>query len=364
MRLKYSKARRSSWMTPSPSAYIRPSFHCATGWPPSAAYCSELSEGATTAVAGADVFFRAWAFRAAAAGWVTTGRAASCWFIGAPSNANPGPAAGAAPNINARMIRLDVRIALFLVRTAWMGHSPINRRPNLLGIFPQRTRRMISLSGLPFGLTFSELGVGQLYVKSPDVGVDLDDVTILQQGDRAAHALTGQRRCGGEHFPHAGTAARSLIADHDHLALLVGLLLDRLEGVFFAIEAAGRTGKFQLRHARDLHDRALRRKITLQADHTASDGDRLVGGPHHILVRIPFHALEVFGDRTARDGQAIPVQVAIVEQRLHQQRNAANFKHVFCDITATWFQICDIRSLFEDFRNVEQIELDAAFIGD
>jgi len=31
IRLKYSKARRSSWATPSPSAYIRPSFHCATG---------------------------------------------------------------------------------------------------------------------------------------------------------------------------------------------------------------------------------------------------------------------------------------------------------------------------------------------
>src|SRR6185369_10508590 len=44
MRLKYSKARMSSWATPSPSAYIRPSFHCATGWPPSAAYCSEVSE--------------------------------------------------------------------------------------------------------------------------------------------------------------------------------------------------------------------------------------------------------------------------------------------------------------------------------
>src|ERR1051325_1216490 len=42
--LKYSKARRSSCATPSPSAYIRPSFHCATGWPPSAAYCSEVSE--------------------------------------------------------------------------------------------------------------------------------------------------------------------------------------------------------------------------------------------------------------------------------------------------------------------------------
>src|SRR4051794_20994889 len=142
-------------MTPSPSAYIRPSFHWATGWPPSAAYCSEFSDGVLAAVAGAAAFFRAWAFKAAAAGWVTTGSVASC-VTGAPSNANPGAATGVAPSINARMIRLDVRITLFLVRATWMGHSPINRRPNLLGIFPQRTRRVVSRARAPFGLTFGE----------------------------------------------------------------------------------------------------------------------------------------------------------------------------------------------------------------
>src|SRR6478735_9631431 len=249
MRLKYSKARKSSWM------------------PPSAAYCSEFREGAATAVAvGADAadgtFFRAWAVTAcAASGWLRMGIVAS-GFTGAPSNANPGTATGVAPSINANMIRLDVRIALFLVRTARMGHSPIHRRPNLLGIFPQRTRRVVSLSRRPLGFTFGEFGVGQFYVKRTDLGVDLDNVAILQQGDRAAHGrlrpdmadaepargarepavgdegnlaahpLPGQRRRGGEHFPHSGAAARPLIADHDDFALFVGLLLHRLEGVF------------------------------------------------------------------------------------------------------------------------------------
>ena len=46
---------------------------------------------------------------------------------------------GAAPKINAKMIRLYVRIALFLTRTAGMGYRAIHRRPNLLGILPQRT---------------------------------------------------------------------------------------------------------------------------------------------------------------------------------------------------------------------------------
>src|ERR1700679_3987789 len=101
---------------------------------------------------------------------------------------------------------------------------------------------------------------------------------VGDQRDLAAHALPGQRRRGREHFPHARAATWPLIADHEDLALLVGPLLDRLEGILFTIEAAGRTGKFQIRHARDLHDRALRREIALQADHAAGDGDRLVGG--------------------------------------------------------------------------------------
>src|SRR5258708_4576798 len=143
MRLKYSNARKSSWVTPSPSAYIRPSFHCATGWPPSAAYCSEVRE-----VSGAAAFFRA----AAGPGWAATTGIVASWLTGAPSKANAGTV-GATPAINAtKMIRLNIRITLFLVRPARVGHGAIYCRSHLLGIFPQRTRRMVGLAGLPFGL--------------------------------------------------------------------------------------------------------------------------------------------------------------------------------------------------------------------
>ena len=78
---------------------MRPSFHCATAWPFSAAYCSELSEGALAGVAAVGAtFFRAWALRAAAAGCDNVGIVTS-WVTGAPSNANPGAATGAAPSI-------------------------------------------------------------------------------------------------------------------------------------------------------------------------------------------------------------------------------------------------------------------------
>src|SRR5436190_7241976 len=123
MRLKYSKARRSSCATPSPSAYIRPSFHCATGWPPSAAYCSEVSEDVLeTAVAVLDTFALAFGIDAGGTGLFsalgcgeTTPIAASLAmgaFTGEPSNPNAG-ASGMAPRTNAKMVRLDIRITLF-----------------------------------------------------------------------------------------------------------------------------------------------------------------------------------------------------------------------------------------------------------
>src|SRR5258708_22230226 len=133
MRLKYSKARRSSWVTRLTSAYIRPSFHCAIGWPPSAAYCSDVSE--VSGVDGGTVFFSA----AAVPGWAATTGVVESWLTGAPSNANTGAATGVAPQINAKMKSSDVRITLFLVRPARMGYRAIHRRPDLLGIFPQRT---------------------------------------------------------------------------------------------------------------------------------------------------------------------------------------------------------------------------------
>src|SRR5690348_4134633 len=174
------------------------------------------------------------------------------------------------------MIRSDVRITLLLVRATRMSYGPTHGRPNLLGIFPERTRRVIRRSGAPPGFAFSQLFFTQFYVKCPGHGVDLDDVAVLKQPDRAAYggfgsdmadaeaasgarepavgnqrdlaagALPGQRRGRRKHLPHSGTALRPLIADYDNLSFPVDTLLDSLESVFLAIKAAGRTGKPQV----------------------------------------------------------------------------------------------------------------------
>ena len=86
-------------------------------------------------VGGGITFFKA----AAAPGWAETTGIAVSGLTGAPSKANPWLAIGVAPKINARMIRLDIRITLLLMRPARMGHGAIHRRSDLLGVFPEST---------------------------------------------------------------------------------------------------------------------------------------------------------------------------------------------------------------------------------
>src|ERR1700742_3934366 len=127
---------------------------------------------------------------------------------------------------------------------------------------------MVSRARPPFGLALGEFRVSQFYVKSPGDRVDLDGVTVAQQcdwaangrfrpdmadteaaggarkaavgdqGDLAAHPLARQRCRRRKHFTHSRAAARTLVTDDDDLAFLVGLLLDRLEGVLLAVETA------------------------------------------------------------------------------------------------------------------------------
>ena len=96
----------------------------------------------------------------------------------------------------------------------------------------------------------------------------------------------------------------------------------------------------------------------------AGDGDRIVGRTYDVLIGIPLHGLQVLGNSSARDGNALAVQVAVIEQGFHQERYAPYLEHVFGDITAARFQIRDIWCPFEDLGNIEQIELDAAFMSD
>src|SRR5437879_7605196 len=148
------------------------------------------------------------------------------------------------------------------------------------------------------------------------------------------HALAIYGRRGREHFAHARPTARTLVPDHEDLARLVVPLLDRREALLLALEDARGSAEFQALHARDLHDCPLRREVTLEADDTASRRERRRRGPHHVLVLRHDHIAEVLRHGPPGDRQAIAMEKAAIEERLHQDRHAADLVEVLRDIAA------------------------------
>src|SRR5262245_49961090 len=395
---------------------MRPSFQIAPGTPRSAAYSSAIrpwltlpsrsiwlpERNASNGVAPAGGTALS-AGPAGGAGTVASGATrdgGSGAVTGAISGVRVPSKLAAGEKPNAKPIRprlttaLDVRIARLLSRPAGMGHRAFARRPDLLGIFPQIAGRELGRPRLPGLRPALEFGLAQIDLEHAFVGVDGDDVAVAHmrdrsadgglgadmsdaeaaggagetsvgdEGDLAAHALSVERGGRCQHLAHARAALGALIADHEHVAFPVLAVLDRLEAGFFAVETTRRTGKFQLTHAGNLNNGTLGREIALETDDTAGDGQRLIGRTHNVLIFIPLNPSEIVADGAAGYRDALAVQVTVVEQRLHQQRDAASFEHVFGDITATGLQIRDIRCLFEDFRDVEEIEFDAAFMRD
>ena len=104
------------------------------------------------------------------------------------------------------------------------------------------------------------------------------EAAVGDQRHLLAHALAGERRGRRQHLAHAGAADRALVADDDDVALVVGALLHRGEGVLLALEDPRRAGEdlLGLAHAGDLHDRALGREVALEPDDAAGRRDRRV----------------------------------------------------------------------------------------
>src|SRR5262247_3267796 len=263
----------------------------------------------------------------------------------------------------------DVRIARLLGRPAGMGHRARARRSHLLGVLPQISRGELRRARLPCLGARLELSLAELDVERALDGVDGDDVAVAHMRDRpadgglrthmtnaeaagrsreapvgqerdlAAHALTVKGRGGRQHFSHPGATFGPFVSDHEHIAFLVVLLLDGFEARFLPIKAARRAGKLQVRHPSNLNARTFRCEVASQPDDAAGDGERLVGGVDHVLVLVPLHPLEVLGDRTPCNGQALAMEKSMVEEGPHQERNPASFEHVFGDITAARLQI-------------------------
>src|ERR1700730_17151340 len=113
--------------------------------------------------------------------------------------------------------------------------------------------------------------------------------SIGDKRDLGPHALAVKRRSGRQHFAHAGSPARTLVADHENATFRVAPLRHRFKTSFFVVEAKRRPSEDQrrFRHARDLHDRSFGREAPLQSDDAAGGGEWLVGRPDNVLLWVP-----------------------------------------------------------------------------
>jgi hypothetical protein len=145
------------------------------------------------------------------------------------------------------------------------------------------------------------------------------------------------RIAGCQRFSRPRATLRPLVANHEHFAFPVIFVLDRPEARFLPVKAR-RHSKFQVRHPRNLNNRASRREVASEPGDAADGGARLVDGMDHTLVLIPL-LLHALGDGTSPDRHAPTAELAVAEQSAHQERNAATLEQIFGDITAGWLQI-------------------------
>src|SRR6516162_3196892 len=253
---------------------------------------------------------------------------------------------------------------------------------------------MVAAARLPRPPPLSQLSLAQTHVYRALLRVDRDYVAVADQTDRPAdrrlrpdmadaEAMRGPRepavsqqrdlvsgtlaveggRCR-QHLTHPRTAARPLVADDYDVAFLVAALVDRLEGVLLAVKAQCRTAEAQIRHTGDFDDRPLRREVAREHPQPAGRRQRRQGRPYHVLPWAHDDIAQILGDGLAGDGHAIAMQIAAVEQCLHQHRHAANVVQVLHYIAAAGLQIANIRRALADLAESVQVEIDARLVGD
>src|SRR6516165_11439676 len=258
---------------------MRPSFHCATAWPFAAAYCSEFKPAFTSPARSAAVPDRNASTAAALGSEAEAAGGGSSTLTGAtplcelPSNADPEPMGSAsAPSAKAATaMRLNVRIARRLGVRARVRDGAKTRRPDLLGVFPNIAGGELGRRRLPTRLACLELGMRELDLERAALGVEPNDIAVLDerdwstdrgfgthmadaetpgrareapvgdQGNLATHALPVKSGGGGQHLTHTRAPARTFVPNDEDVAFLVGPVLDGLKARFFSVKAARRT---------------------------------------------------------------------------------------------------------------------------
>ncbi|MCV7207617.1 hypothetical protein [Mycolicibacterium canariasense] len=183
------------------------------------------------------------------------------------------------------------------------------------------------------------------------------------------HILAKARPLDGagdrEHLAHARPALGALVADDDDVAVRDGAVLEGVQRGPLPLENPRRALEHVGVEAGRLHHRALRRERAVQDGDAAGRVDRIAHRPQHLAVRIRrLDVGEILRHGLTGDGQAIPVQQAGIQQRLHHHRHPADLVDVLHHVPAERLHVGQVRHLLADAGEIGQSQVDLRLPGD
>ena len=177
-----------------------------------------------------------------------------------------------------------------------------------------------------------------------------------------AHALAVHQGGHAQHLAHARATAGPFVADDQHIPSLV--LLGRHGGVsvFFVFKHPCRAFKNQFFQARHFDQGAVWRQVAFEHHHAARGHDGVGGGAHHLAVG-RWGVRQFFGQRAARQGEGLAMQVTAVEQGLEHRPGAADPVQVHRQKSPAGLQIGNQRGARKHLGHIVQGESNARFVG-
>ena len=164
------------------------------------------------------------------------------------------------------------------------------------------------------------------------------ETPVSNQRHIFAHAGAHNRCSARQHLRHARPALRSFVADHDHIAFLDFMPLQRGKHGLLLVKHARRAGKLFAFLARDLCNRASGREVAIKNLDVAG-GFNWIGKRANDFLPLceAGHIGEILRHSFSRYGQAAAIKQAVSQQVFHHGRYAADCVQILHHIQAAWF---------------------------
>src|SRR5262245_28284810 len=148
---------------------------------------------------------------------------------------------------------------------------------------------------------------------------------VGDQRNRIEQSLPDQRGGGREHLRHAGAALRALVTDDDDVTGLDLLREDRVQAVLLGVKNPRPAGELRFLNPGGLSDTAFGRQIAFKNGEMTTIVHRPIPRPDYLLIipRLRGHICQLLSQGSAGDGNALAVKSVMLEQYLHELRNAA-----------------------------------------